>query len=149
MSEGRRGAALRGRSERGALWSGKEVWGRRKKVLLVDDSETALMLGRIVLQKRPYDVVTARDGSEAIRLAIEERPDLIIMDVVMPGLDGFQALRRIRSIEHTKNVPVFLLMSRRDPDSAAHGFACGCTEFLRKPLDGIELLVKLMRHLGE
>jgi PleD family two-component response regulator len=121
----------------------------RKKILLVDDSVTALMLSRIILRKRPYEVMTAGSGEEAIRKFHDERPDLVILDVVMPGIDGFQACRKLRSIVDAKETPIFLLSAYSDPASIANGMASGCSEFLKKPVNGIELLMMLMRYLGE
>lgn len=121
----------------------------RKKILLVDDSATALMLSRIILRKRPYDIATAADGEEGLRRFHEDRPDLMIMDVVMPGIDGFQACRKIRSLPGGKEVPIFLLSAYADRASIANGMASGCSEFLKKPVNGIELLMMLMRYLGE
>jgi CheY-like chemotaxis protein len=122
---------------------------RRKKILIVDDSFTAIMMCRAILSKRAYDIVTARDGREAIDKALQERPDLILMDVVMPHMDGFQACMRLRAMETTKHVPIFLLTTRGEAESVAQGFASGCNAYVSKPLNGPELLAKIKSYLGE
>jgi CheY-like chemotaxis protein len=122
---------------------------RRKKILIVDDSFTAIMMCRAILSKRSYDIVTARDGREAIDKALQERPDLILMDVVMPHMDGFQACMRLRAMETTKHVPIFLLTTRGEAESVAQGFASGCNAYVSKPLNGPELLAKIKSYLGE
>jgi len=122
---------------------------RPKKILLVDDSLTALMMSQRFLRRTSHEIVIARTGKEAIDKAITERPDLIIMDVVMPELSGFQACWRLRSMELTKNTPIILLTSRGEAESVTHGFATGCTEYLLKPVNGVDLLAKVKTYLGE
>jgi CheY-like chemotaxis protein len=122
---------------------------RKKKILVVDDSFTAIMMCRTILSKRAYDVVTARDGREAIDKALQERPDLILMDVVMPNMDGFQACMRLRTMETTRSIPIFLLTTRGEAESVAQGFASGCNAYISKPLNGPELLAKIKSYLGE
>lgn len=122
---------------------------RRKKILIVDDSFTAIMMCRAILSKRAYDIVTARDGREAIDKALQERPDLILMDVVMPHMDGFQACMRLRAMDTTKHVPIFLLTTKGEAESVTQGFASGCNAYISKPLNGPELLAKIKSYLGE
>ncbi len=107
------------------------------------------MMCRTILSKRAYDVVTARDGREAIDKALQERPDLILMDVVMPNMDGFQACMRLRTMETTRSIPIFLLTTRGEAESVAQGFASGCNAYISKPLNGPELLAKIKSYLGE
>ena len=121
----------------------------RKKILLVDDSATVLMLEKMLLARQQYDIVTARDGSEGVEQARVHRPDLILMDVVMPGMDGFEALRRIRADETLKGVPVIMVTTRGEPVSMETGYAAGCSDYVTKPIDGMELLTKVKNHLGD
>jgi CheY-like chemotaxis protein len=104
------------------------VPARRKKILLVDDSMTALMMNRMLLSKFDCDIVTARDGVEALATALAERPDLIIMDVVMPQMNGFEACKRLRASEPTRATPILLVTTRGEAESIATGFASGCTD---------------------
>jgi len=121
----------------------------RKKVLLVDDSSTTLLLERLILSHSPYDIVTAKDGVEAVEKAGSERPDLIVMDLVMPHMDGFEACHRIRANAATRNIPIIVVTTRGEPQNREAGFANGCNDFVTKPLNSVELLSKLRNFLGE
>jgi DNA-binding response OmpR family regulator len=119
----------------------------KKKILLVDDSLTTLMMHRMALSKGSFDIITARSGVDAVTMAIAERPDLIVMDVVMPELSGFEACARLRATEATKLTPIILVTTRGDVESVTTGFASGCTDYLTKPVNPTELLVKVKLHL--
>jgi CheY-like chemotaxis protein len=121
----------------------------RKKVLLVDDSSTALMIEKMLLAKSSYDCVTARDGIEAIEKARSERPDVILMDVVMPNMTGVEACRELRRNEGTKEIPVILVTTRGENQNVEAGFASGCSDYVTKPINGPELMTKLRSLLGE
>jgi CheY-like chemotaxis protein len=122
---------------------------RKKKILLVDDSMTALMMNRMLLSKCACDIVTARDGREAIEKALSERPDLVLMDVVMPQMNGFEACKELRTLEPTRHTPILLLTTRGEAESIATGFASGCTDYITKPVNSIELLAKIKTYLGD
>ena len=121
----------------------------RKKILLVDDSNTILMMERMILTKGPYDLVTASDGEEAIAKAIAELPDLILMDVVMPKMNGFEACRRIRENEVTRNTPIIMVTTRGEAQNVETGFDSGCNDYVTKPINGTELLSKLRNLLTD
>jgi CheY-like chemotaxis protein len=121
----------------------------KKKILLVDDSSTALMIGQVLLSRAAYQVVLARDGKEAVVKATSERPDLILMDVVMPNMTGIEACRVIRTEEATREIPIILVTTRGDGESVEAGFASGCNDYVTKPINGPELLGKLRDQLGE
>jgi DNA-binding response OmpR family regulator len=121
----------------------------RKKILLVDDSSTVLLMERMILQKSHYDVVTANDGQEGVERARSERPDLILMDVVMPRMDGFEACRRLREQEDTRSIPVIMVTTRGELQSVESGYASGCSDYVTKPINGLELLAKVRSCLGE
>lgn len=121
----------------------------RKKILLVDDSTTVLMAERMMLGEDRFELRTARDGAEAIASATAEPPDLILMDVVMPKLDGLSACRALRQAASTRSVPIILVTTRGGPDDVEAGYACGCSDYINKPIDGLELLAKVESLLGE
>jgi CheY-like chemotaxis protein len=121
----------------------------KKKILLVDDSNTALMVEKMLLRSSPYELITARDGHEGVQKALAEHPDLILMDVVMPTMTGIQACRALRANESTKTTPIILVTTRGERTAVEEGFACGCTDYVTKPIDGLELLSKLRDQLGE
>lgn len=121
----------------------------RKKILLVDDSSTVLLMERMILAKSAYDVVTARDGQEGVEKARAEKPDLILMDVVMPRMDGFEACRKLREHEATAAIPVIMVTTRGELASVETGYASGCTDYVTKPINGLELLAKVRSCLGQ
>lgn len=121
----------------------------RKKILLVDDSSTVLLMEKMILSKSEYDVVTARDGLEGIEKARCERPDLILMDVVMPRMDGFEAVRKLREDDATRSIPVIMVTTRGELQSVETGYASGCSDYVTKPINGLELLTKVRSCLGQ
>ncbi len=121
----------------------------RKKILLVDDSSTVLLMERMILSKNEYEVVTAKDGQEGVEKAISERPDLILMDVVMPRMDGFEACRKLRERDETRAIPVIMVTTRGELASVENGYTSGCTDYVTKPLHGLELLAKVRSCLGQ
>jgi DNA-binding response OmpR family regulator len=121
----------------------------RKKILLVDDAETILMMERMILNKAGYELITAKDGQEAVTKAASERPDLILMDVVMPKMNGFEACKQIRSNEVTKAIPIIMVTTRGEAESVEAGFENGCDEYVTKPINGLEIVSKVKSALGE
>ena len=120
---------------------------QRKKILCVDDSATILMMERMILSKGPYDLVTASDGEEAVSKALAERPDLILMDIVMPRMNGFDACRRIRQEEAIRTTPVIMVTTRGEVQNMENGFESGCNDYVTKPINATELLTKLRNFL--
>jgi CheY-like chemotaxis protein len=121
----------------------------KKKILLVDDSSTALMIERMLLGTAAYEIITARDGQEAVAKAASELPDLILMDVVMPVMTGIEACRALRAREATRGIPIILVTTRGEGENVERGFASGCNDYVTKPINGLELLTKLKNQLGE
>lgn len=121
----------------------------RKKILLVDDSMTALMMEKALLSRHAYDVVVARDGVEAVHSALESAPDLIVLDVIMPRMNGFEACRELRRLEATRGIPIVMVTTRGEPEHIAHGYEAGCNDYVTKPINGPELVAKIRDFLGE
>lgn len=119
----------------------------KRKILLVDDSTTVLIMEELLL-RRSYDVVKATSGAEALRIAAEQRPDLILLDVVMPNLDGLETCRLLRSIPATKSTPIVMVTTRSEENTRQSAFANGATDFVTKPIDARTLLGKIEQHLG-
>jgi CheY-like chemotaxis protein len=121
-----------------------------KKILIVDDSDVILMMERMILQKTGmYELVSAKCGREAIEKAETEKPDLILLDVVMPGMSGFEVCQELRTIASTKDIPIIIVTTRGEADNVENGYASGCNDYVTKPIDGGELLAKLESILGE
>jgi CheY-like chemotaxis protein len=121
----------------------------RKKILLVDDSATILMMQKFILKNSPYDLVTASNGEEAVKKAVEQAPDLILLDVIMPGMGGFEACRLIRANDGTKDTPIIMVTTRGEAANVETGWASGCTDYVTKPINSLELLTKVRSCLGE
>ena len=128
-------------------WSDVEE-RRRKKILVVDDSETALRLQRMILESG-YEVVTAKDGEAGVAAALAERPDLILLDIVMPRMDGHEACRRLRAEAATRDTPIIMVSSRGELEQMEAAFGSGCTDYVTKPIRSAELLEKIKGCLGE
>lgn len=121
---------------------------QRKKILVVDDSNTALMLHRLILE-RGYDVVTAKDGQQALAAAAAERPDLILLDMVMPEMDGLEACRKLRASDAARSTPIVMVTSRGDLERMEEAFRCGCADYVLKPVRTVELLDKIKDLIGD
>jgi CheY-like chemotaxis protein len=121
---------------------------RRKKILLVDDSPTVLMMERILLQDGPYEILSATNGEEALKVALSERPHAIVMDVVMPGMDGYEVCRRLRAEESSRTTPIILVTTRSSLESLERGYASGCNDYIVKPFEAMELRMKIASFVG-
>jgi DNA-binding response OmpR family regulator len=95
-----------------------------------------------------YDLLTAKDGAEALKVAVKELPDLILLDVVMPKMDGFEVCRVLRGIEATRGIPIIMVTTRGEGKNVEAGFASGASDYVTKPINSAELLAKIQRHLG-
>jgi DNA-binding response OmpR family regulator len=121
-----------------------------KKILLVDDSVSTLFMAQVILGETPgLHLVTAVNGEEAVDVALRERPDLILMDIVMPRMNGLQACRAIRSRAETKEIPVILVTTRGEDGGNLHGYESGCTAYITKPFNGAELMALVKAHLSD
>ena len=114
-----------------------------KNVLLVDDSKTELHVLSELLTKNGYAVRTAENGEEALRRLQEEKPDLILMDVVMPGQNGFQLTRAITRDPQFANVPVIMCTSKNQETDRVWGMRQGARGYITKPVDPAELQAKI------
>jgi CheY-like chemotaxis protein len=121
---------------------------RKKKILLVDDSRTSIFLERMLLRDGPYDLIEANDGVQAVEKAKAEHPDLILMDMMMPRMDGLEALRSIRNGEETRTIPVIMVTTRSESDRVETAYEIGCSDYVTKPIEQGELLKKVRSLLG-
>jgi len=109
-------------------------------VLIVDDSPTEQHVIARLLEKNGFETVVANDGEEAISIAEQSRPDLILMDVVMPGMNGFQATRQLAKNPLTSGIPVVMVTSKDQESDKAWGLRQGAVDYLMKPFNDTELL---------
>ena len=114
-----------------------------KKILVVDDSPTERHVLVDLLTKNGYQVITAESGEEGVEKAKKELPDLVLMYVVMPGLNGYQATRTLTREESTKHIPIIVCTSKGQETDKIWGLRQGAQDYLVKPVNGEELLSKI------
>jgi response regulator RpfG family c-di-GMP phosphodiesterase len=114
-----------------------------RKILVVDDDQKLLFILATHLRAAGFEVVLARDGAEAIDQARNQLPDLIVMDITMPGLDGIEATRRLRTDERTEHIPIIILTAKSSTNDLVLALDAGAQEYLTKPFDMTELLARV------
>jgi two-component system cell cycle response regulator DivK len=114
-----------------------------KKILLIEDNELNRDMLSRRLQKRGYEVVMAADGETGVAMAQAEAPELILMDVSLPGIDGWEATRRLRSAPETRHIPIVALTAYTTSGDREKALAAGCDDFDTKPIDLPRLLGKI------
>ncbi len=122
------------------------------RVLVVDDDEDIRSLVRITLELADYDVIAARDGVEGLELARTQSPDVILLDVMMPRMDGMEALAELRSDGRTSHLPILLLTARAQADQAVKGLNAGADDYITKPFNTEELAARVqaaVRRTGQ
>lgn len=117
-------------------------------ILIADDSRTIVSMVSARLERSGYDVLTAANGEEALQLAQERSPVLVILDVEMPKLDGYEVTRRLRASEATRATPIVLLTSHDAEASRSKGFDAGATDYITKPFSPQELEARVEQILG-
>lgn len=122
--------------------------GDGRVLVVADDDEDILTLVRFRLEQADYEVLTARDGEEALRLILERLPDLAILDVRMPKLTGLEVTRRLREHGPTSQMPVMLLSASVQQEDLQRGFEMGANDYLRKPFNAQELVTRVEALIG-
>jgi two-component system, cell cycle response regulator DivK len=118
-----------------------------RKILIVEDMEYNRDL-LVQLLEEEYEVVTAADGAAGIEAAARDRPDVILMDLSLPGIDGWEATRRLKARPETEAIPVIALTAHAMQGDEERARSCGCDDYLPKPLDEEQLFAKLTRLLA-
>ena len=116
---------------------------KKKKILIVDDEPDSLTLLGFELRQKGYRTITARDGKEGLRKARQEKPDLILLDVMMPGIDGYEVCRLLKKNSTTKKMPVIMLTVLRDEKSLEQGLGGGAQCFISKPYNPSDLFTEI------
>ena len=119
------------------------------KILLVEDNEMNRDMLSRRLQKQGYEVVMAVDGEEGVATARSEAPALILMDMSLPGIDGWEATRRLKATPQTQNIPIIALTAHAMTDDRDKAMAAGCDDFDTKPVELPRLLSKIRALIGE
>lgn len=119
-----------------------------KRILYVEDNFQNKRLVRKILSARGYEVLEADDGLTGVELAARERPDLILMDISLPGIDGVEATRRIKTYAETAGIPVVALTANAMRGDRERFLAAGCDDYLPKPISTVDLLGMVSKFLG-
>ena len=112
----------------------------RPLVLVADDAPDILLLITVTLERDGYDVVTAKDGPSALEAAAERVPHLVVLDLMMPGLDGYEVTRRLRRDQATEDVPIVIVTAAAEEHQAARALQAGADAYMKKPFSPRELL---------
>jgi two-component system alkaline phosphatase synthesis response regulator PhoP len=121
----------------------------KKRILVVDDEVAIVRMLKDRLESAGFEVLTAYDGAQAVEVARQERPDLIIMDVMMPRMDGLTAAKQLRSDPTTAHIPIVMLTARGQESDEQAGYAAGAVRYFTKPFSPRQLVQELRSLLGE
>ncbi len=120
----------------------------KKKILIVEDNRRLLNLYQLAL-KKSFDIILAYNGKEAVEMALSQHPDLILMDVMMPEMDGLEAVSRLKEDPATASIPVILLTAKSQRIDIFEGYVSGADDYISKPFTGAQLLNGINQYLGE
>jgi putative two-component system response regulator len=112
------------------------------KILIIDDSEIALKLLSTILEHENYEIRIAKDAFQAFEVLTKFKPDIILLDIMMPKMDGYEFAKRIKDLDDLKNIPIILVTALNDQESKIKGLNAGAEEFISKPIDRTELLIR-------
>ncbi|MDD1743790.1 MAG: response regulator [Methanomassiliicoccales archaeon] len=118
-----------------------------KRILVVEDNQANMYLVEFILTHTGYEVLKAENGEDGVALALKERPDLILMDIQLPGIDGLEATRRIRASEVDGNVPIVALTSYAMTGDRERAEAAGCDGYIEKPIDPETFVGRIVTYL--
>lgn len=118
-----------------------------KKILVIDDQPGNVFLLQDRLNREGFKVITAYEGDSGMSKAINELPDLILLDIMMPGIDGFEICKRLSSNEKTKDIPIILVTALNSSDDIKKGFEFGAFDYIKKPFNKVELLARVKAAL--
>ncbi|MCJ7823035.1 MAG: response regulator [Armatimonadetes bacterium] len=119
-----------------------------KKILAVDDERHIVRLIQVNLERAGYQVSTAFDGNEALKKVEGDKPDLIVLDVMMPRMDGFEVLKRLQANPDTRGIPVIMLTAKAQDADVFRGWSSGVSAYLTKPFNPLELVTFVRRILS-
>jgi len=120
-----------------------------EKILIADDDPNATRFAQFVLEQKGYQVVTASNGLEGLNKVAEEKPDLVILDIMLPGMDGFQICRRLRAAESTARLPILMLSGKARESDRESGLKVGADEYLTKPASPADLTNAVQKLLAK
>ena len=119
----------------------------KQKILIVEDEESLLKLESILLTSKGYDVRGVANGQEALDAIAEEKPDLVLLDIMLPEIDGFEVCQRIKEDPETKNIPVIMLTAKKSREDMARGEKVGADWYITKPFKSVMVIETIQRFL--
>ena len=119
----------------------------KKRILIVEDNEQNLYLATFLLEQNGYEVIAAQNGLEAIDKTLLEKPDLILMDIQLPEINGYEATKRIKSMTEVRHIPIVALTSYAMPGDREKALAIGCVGYIEKPFDPETFLSEIEKYL--
>ena len=120
---------------------------KKKKILFIEDEPDQIMMISLRLKKNGYEVVSSMNGEEGLKKVVTEKPDLVLVDVIMPGIGGLEVCRRLRKDPATKNIPIISTTAAGADDVEHQCITAGADDCVRKPYDSADLLMKIKRLL--
>ena len=117
------------------------------EILAVDDVPENIKLLRDILKQKGYKIRPALNGADAIEAAMNNKPDLILLDINMPGMDGFEVCKRLQQNDQTKDIPIIFVTASTDRDGLVQGFRLGAADYITKPVQEEEVLARVGVHL--
>ncbi len=120
-----------------------------KKILVIEDDPASLRLMMYTLQHEGYQVITAANGLEGLRKALKEKPDLLILDVMLPGIDGFEVCHRLRAESQTAHLPILMLSGKAQEIDKATGLKVGADDYITKPVTPSETASRVRALLAQ
>jgi len=120
----------------------------KNKILIVDDERQLVSLVSLHMSMSGYEVLTANDGEAALSIIDKEKPDLVILDLMLPKIDGWEVCKLLRSESKTKNISVIMLTARSETEDKLKGFECGADDYVTKPFSPRELVARVKRVLA-
>ena len=128
--------------------AGKEDGVAKKRILIVEDEESLLKLESILLTSRGYEVKGVTDGQAALDAVASSKPDLVLLDIMLPVIDGFEVCRQIKSSEATRHIPVIMLTAKKSREDMARGEEVGADWYITKPFKSAMVIETIQRFLS-
>lgn len=116
-------------------------------ILLVDDMPKNLQVLGNILSEDEFDIAIATDGSQALKIINEIKPDLILLDIIMPEIDGYEVCKKIKSSEETSGIPIIFITAKTETEDIVKGFSLGAVDYVTKPFNSVELLARVKTHI--
>lgn len=117
------------------------------KILIIDDSRLITQFGKSILTGKGHEVLTADSGELGLEMALRDQPDLVLLDVILPGMDGYQICRKLKTTAQSQDIPVIMLTSKAEPADKIKGLELGAVDYVTKPFDAGELIARVNTHL--